>query len=67
MKAYIDKKKCASDNRICKPLKDCPKNAISWVQDNDEPIGSRMEVDHGKCDGCGICITLCCGQCIEVR
>lgn len=67
MRAYIDKKKCASDNRICKPMKECPKSAISWVEDDDEPLGSRMEVDSVKCDGCGVCVPLCCGQCIEIR
>lgn len=67
MKAYIDKAKCASDNRICKPLSQCPKDAIQWVEDDDEPLGSRMEIDESKCDGCAICVPLCCGKCIEVR
>lgn len=65
MKAYIEKNKCASDNRICKPLKECPKKAISWIE--DEPLGSRMEIDEQLCDGCGICVPLCCGSCIEIR
>ena len=67
MKAVIDKKKCASDNRICKPIRECPTGAISWTEDEDEPIGSRMEIDPEKCDGCGICVPLCCGNCIELR
>lgn len=67
MKAYIDKNKCASDNRICKPLKQCPTGAISWVEDDDEPLSSRMEVDSDKCTGCGICVGLCCGHCIELK
>lgn len=67
MKAYIDKQKCASEKSICKPMEDCPKGAISWVEDDDEPLGSRMEVDYEKCDGCGVCVQLCCGQCIEIR
>ena len=67
MKAYINKEKCASDNRICKPLRDCPAAAISWVEDEDEPLGSRMEVDEDKCTGCGVCVDLCCGNCIEIR
>ncbi|MDD4774336.1 MAG: hypothetical protein PHZ09_12170 [Eubacteriales bacterium] len=32
MKAYIDSLKCASDNRICKPLKECPTGAITWIE-----------------------------------
>jgi hypothetical protein len=29
MLAYIDKRKCASDKRICKPLRECPTGAIT--------------------------------------
>ena len=67
MKAHIDKRKCSSDNRICKPLKECPEKAISWIEDDEEPLGSRMEIDEEKCAGCGVCVPLCCGDCIEVR
>lgn len=67
MTAYIDKSKCASDNRICKPLKECPTGAITWIEDDDEPLGSRMEVDSESCNGCGICVELCCGHCIEMK
>ncbi|MCL2319376.1 MAG: 4Fe-4S binding protein [Treponema sp.] len=67
MKAYIDKRKCSSDSRICKPLAECPEKAISWIEDEEEPLGSRMEIDQKKCTGCGICVPLCCGNCIEVR
>lgn len=67
MKAYIEKQKCASDDRICRPLKECPSDAITWVEDNDEPLGSRMEIDYEKCDGCGICVEICCGGCIVLK
>jgi len=67
MKAYIDKRKCPSENRMCKPLVECPEKAISWIEDDDEPLGSRMEIDEEKCTGCGICVPLCCGNCIEIR
>lgn len=67
MKAIIDKAKCMSDNRICKPLQECPQGAIVWVEDDDEPLGSRMEVDNEKCVGCGTCVPLCCGNCIEIK
>ena len=67
MKAYIDKRKCSSDNRICKPLKECPEKAISWIEDDEEPLGSRMEIDEDKCTGYGICVPLCCGDCIEIK
>lgn len=67
MKAYIDKAKCASDNRMCKPIKACPEKAITWTEDDDEPLGSRTEIDASKCNGCGICVSLCCGNAIEVK
>ncbi len=67
MKAHIDRRKCASDKRICKPLKECPAGAIQWTEDEDEPLGSRTEIDPEKCTGCGICVSLCCGNCIELR
>lgn len=67
MKAKIDKRKCPSDNRMCKPLKECPVQAIHWVEDEDEPLGSRMEVDEAACTGCGKCAALCCGSCITVE
>ena len=67
MKAYIDKRKCSSVNRICKPLTGCPEKAISWIEDDDEPLGSRMEIDMEKCTGCGVCVPLCCGDCIEIK
>lgn len=67
MVAVIDKQKCASDPRICKPLKECPEHAIAWVEDEEEPLGSRMELDTNKCNGCGICAELCCGHCITLE
>jgi Pyruvate/2-oxoacid:ferredoxin oxidoreductase delta subunit len=67
MKAVIEKKKCPSDPRMCQPLKACPNKAITWVEDEDEPIGSRMEIDASKCNGCGVCVALCCGHCISLQ
>ena len=67
MKAYLDKRKCPSEKRICKPIQECPTNAIFWTKDEKEKLGSRKEIDIEKCDGCGICVDLCCGGCIELR
>lgn len=67
MKAILDKSRCMSENRICKPLKECPAEAITWTEDEDEPLGSRMEINEEKCTGCGLCVDLCCGHCIELK
>ena len=67
MIAVIDRRKCASDQRICKPLRECTTSTIFWVEDEVEALGSCMEIDPEKCDGCGICVPLCCGNCIEMR
>jgi Pyruvate/2-oxoacid:ferredoxin oxidoreductase delta subunit len=67
MKPFIVKKRCAADPRICPPLMECPRQAFSFVADDDEPLGGRMEIDPGRCDGCGKCAEICCGKCIEMR
>jgi len=67
VKAYIEKRKCSADKRICKPLAECPVKAIAWIEDEDEPLGCRMEIDTEKCTGCGTCVPLCCGDCIELK
>ena len=67
MKAYIDKRKCPASNKFCKPIAQCPENAMTWVEDEEEAFGARIEVDENKCTGCGICVPLCCSDCIEVR
>ncbi|MHB1153451.1 MAG: 4Fe-4S binding protein [Eubacteriales bacterium] len=67
MKAYINKAKCISDNRVCRPLKQCPENAITWIEDDDELLGSRMQLDRDKCSGCGLCVDLCYMHSIECK
>lgn len=67
MKAYVGKKKCAAQPSICQPLQKCPAKAIAFIEDEDEPLGGRMEIDEEKCTGCGECVPLCCGNCIELR
>jgi NAD-dependent dihydropyrimidine dehydrogenase PreA subunit len=66
-KAYIVKKKCAAQPVICKPMQQCPEKAFSFIENEDEPLGGHMELDGEKCTGCGICVTLCCGDSIELR
>ena len=67
MIAYIDERKCPVYAEMCKPLLQCPVQAISRVEDQTAKMGARMVVDAEKCTGCGLCVDLCCGYCIEVR
>jgi formate hydrogenlyase subunit 6/NADH:ubiquinone oxidoreductase subunit I len=67
MKPHIIKERCAADPRICPPMKDCPMQAFSYVEDDAEPIGGRVEIDLEKCSGCGLCADICCGSCIEMN
>jgi Pyruvate/2-oxoacid:ferredoxin oxidoreductase delta subunit len=37
------------------------------IEYGDELLGSRMKLETDKFTGCGICVPLCCGNCIELR
>ncbi len=67
MKPFIVKEKCAAQPDICPPMKACKNKAFSYVEDDDEPLGGRIQIDHEKCEECGSCVDLCCGHCIEMR
>ena len=67
MKPFIVKERCAAQPDICPPMKACPNSAFSYVEDEDEPIGGRIEIDLEKCGSCGKCVDICCGHCIEMR
>lgn len=64
---FIITERCAAQPNICPPLKDCPNNALFYVEDTAIPIGGRIEINPEKCDGCGKCVEVCCGHCIEMR
>ena len=67
MKPWIDKARCAAEPKICPPIKECPAQAVSYVEDEDEPIGGRIVIDAELCTGCGLCVNICCGHCIEMK
>ena len=67
MRPFILKEKCSAQPGICPPLKECPQKAVFYVEDENEAIGGRIEIDDSKCDGCGICVDICCGNSIEAR
>jgi len=65
MKVQIDLNKCSVQLEICKPLIDCPNTAIIYTKDDNAILGAKLEIDETKCDGCGICIPICCGDAIS--
>lgn len=67
MKPFILKERCAAQPEICPPMKKCHVQAFSFIEDEDEPIGGKIVIDKEKCTGCGECVAICCGSCIEMR
>jgi Pyruvate/2-oxoacid:ferredoxin oxidoreductase delta subunit len=66
-KPFIIKERCAAQPDICPPMKECARQAISYMEDENEPLGGFISIDLDKCDGCGLCVTACCGHCIEMK
>ena len=66
MKPLISKEKCAAQPQICPSMKVCKPEAMKFVEDENEPIGGRIEIDYSKCTGCGDCIGACCGTAIRL-
>ena len=66
MKAFIDLNRCAVQLEICKPIKECPNQAIIYSEDENAMLGAKMEVDAALCEGCATCIPVCCGDAITL-
>jgi Pyruvate/2-oxoacid:ferredoxin oxidoreductase delta subunit len=64
VRPFILKEKCPAQADICKAINACPNHAVSYVEDDGEPLGGRIEIDHAKCTGCGTCAKECCGMAI---
>lgn len=62
MKAKLLTERCPAQSDMCKPIAECPKKAIVYTKDESAPLGGRIDIDTGTCDGCGICVPLCCGN-----
>jgi Pyruvate/2-oxoacid:ferredoxin oxidoreductase delta subunit len=67
MRPFIIKERCAAQQNICPPMKECVNNAIFYIVDEEELLGGRIQIDYEKCEGCGKCVDICCGHCIEMR
>jgi len=66
MPPIINKRKCPAQKEICKVILACPNEAISYVEDDDEPLGGKIVIDQVLCSDCGICVEECCGNAIEI-
>jgi Pyruvate/2-oxoacid:ferredoxin oxidoreductase delta subunit len=67
VKAYVDEAKCPAEGSICPVLNSCPQGAVSHRRDESAPLGGRIAIDLERCDGCGRCVTDCCGHAIELK
>jgi Pyruvate/2-oxoacid:ferredoxin oxidoreductase delta subunit len=67
MKAFVNERKCPAQVNICPILTSCPQNAVTYQPDNAVPLGGRIVIDLERCDGCGQCVTDCCGHAIELK
>ncbi len=67
MKPFLLARRCPAEKDLCKAIAACAKEAIFYVADEEAPLGGKIVFDYEKCDGCGECVTECCGNAIEMR
>jgi formate hydrogenlyase subunit 6/NADH:ubiquinone oxidoreductase subunit I len=66
MKPVINRRKCPVQKDLCKAIQACATGAIYYVEDEDEPLGGRIEINDALCNACGLCVSACCGRAIEM-
>jgi ferredoxin len=64
MTPTISKRKCPAQDKLCQAIPACPTGAISYEDDENEPLGGKIVIDYSLCNDCGACIAACCGQAI---
>ena len=67
MTAVLNKRKCPAQNFMCQPITACPTGAITYQEDENEPLGGKILINSELCNDCGLCIDACCGQAIELK
>ncbi|MBI4978431.1 MAG: hypothetical protein HZC28_13205 [Spirochaetes bacterium] len=67
MKATLLAERCPAQNVMCKPAVECPAKAIVYHKDESLPLGGKITINSEQCNGCGICVTLCCGNAIALE
>lgn len=65
MTPTINKRKCPAQHELCKAIPACPTGAITYVVDEQEPLGGKIIIEDALCNDCGACIEACCGQAID--
>jgi len=67
MKPVIDMRKCPAQENLCTVIPACPTGAVLYVPDQQAPLGGRIVIDDTLCDECGLCVSQCCGQAVEMK
>lgn len=67
MKPYINNRECYVDPLICTAIKICAQKAISYIKDEEQPLGGLIVFDYDKCIECGTCAKECCGDAIDMK
>lgn len=65
MTPSINKRKCPAQKELCQVIPACPTEAITYQEDDAEPLGGRIWIDETRCNDCGVCVEACCGHAIE--
>ncbi len=63
MKPVLDERKCPAQE-TCPAIPACPEGAIRHVADKNAKPGGRIVFELAICNGCGDCVTACCGNAI---
>jgi Pyruvate/2-oxoacid:ferredoxin oxidoreductase delta subunit len=67
VRPFINKRRCPAQDKVCKAVPACPQGAMKYVSDETERLGGKIVFNYEKCDGCGICVTECCGSAIDMQ
>ncbi len=65
LQAQVDERKCPAMDS-CPAIPACPEGAIRHVADRKSRLGGRIVIELAICNGCGDCVTACCGDAISL-
>jgi ferredoxin len=52
---------------VCTAIKNCSTGALSYVDDENEPLGGLIVINYDLCEECGTCSKVCCGSAIDLQ